>query len=695
MVVTNILFEIGLEEMPARFLNDAESQLEQKTKDWLTDLRIPYSEIVTYSTPRRLAVLIKDAAEKQPDIEEEARGPAKKIALDDNGEWSKAAVGFSKGQGMSVDDIYMKEVKGTEYIFVNKFIKGDQTVNLLPGFKEVILSLNFPKNMRWGNLDIRYARPIRWMAALFGREVIPMEIAGVTSSNVTYGHRFLGTKVQLDDAINYPVILSEQFVLADPKEREARIVQGIKGLEEEHDWNVTIDDDLLDEVRHLVEYPTVFYGGFDEEFLTVPEEALVTSMKEHQRYFPVRSKTGELLPYFIGVRNGDARHLDKVAKGNEKVLKARLSDARFFYEEDQKQSIEQNLAKLSKMVFQEKLGTIADKVQRVVKLTREISSVLKVDEATAKRAERAAEISKFDLVTNMVNEFTELQGIMGEKYARLFGEEENTAVAINEHYMPRSANGKLPETREGSIVSVADKLDTIVGCISVGIIPTGSQDPYALRRQALGILQIIKEQKWSISLEQMIDLTYNQIVQSGISIRDEQQIKSDLEDFFGLRASYLMKEKDIEQDVIDAVLTRGIGNYHFAVDKASVLTGKRADETFKSTQEALVRVLNLAGKGQIGPVNEQLFENDTEKALYSSYLEVEKEFEQAISSLDAEQALIVLAKLTQPIHQFFDHTMVMAEDEQIRDNRLHLLNQIAETVYKYADLRKVQWKQQF
>ncbi|MBM7569635.1 glycine--tRNA ligase subunit beta [Aquibacillus albus] len=695
MTTSNILFEIGLEEMPARFLNDAQQQLEQKSIEWLENLRLPYEEIQTFVTPRRLAILLKGVASKQPDQEEEARGPAKKIAQDEEGNWSKAAIGFTKGQGKSVDDIYFKEIKGTEYVFVNKYIKGQETEELLPGFKDTLLSLTFPKNMRWGELNIRYARPIRWIVALNDSKIIPMEIADVKSSNYSYGHRFLGEKIQLLDALDYEHTLKEQYVIANSAERKKRILEELKNIEQEMNWEIMIDDSLLDEVRHLVEYPTVFYGSFSEEFLTVPEEALITSMKEHQRYFPVRSKNGTLLPNFVAVRNGDDQFIETVAKGNEKVLRARLSDARFFYEEDQKQTIKQNLDKLKRMVFQEKLGTIADKVNRVVAISKEMTDLLHLSPEETKNVIRAAEICKFDLVTNMVNEFTELQGIMGEKYARLFGENKAVATAINEHYMPRHANDRLPNSTEGAIVSIADKLDTIIGCISVGILPSGSQDPYALRRQALGILQIINEKEWKINLESLFESTQSIIDNDDIKTINKEEVNQTVREFFKGRASYILKEENIDQDIIDAILASDLENFAFTLEKAKLLMEMKQDESFKDVQEAFVRVLNLASKGKDTGVDPNLFQNEYEKKLFESFNEVESKYGKVMEQGNAREAVNIVSHLSTPIHEFFDHTMVMVEDEKIKHNRLSLLNKIASMVFTFADLTKVQWKQQY
>ncbi len=438
----DLLLEIGLEEMPARFLNDSMVQLGEKLTGWLKEKNITHGEVKLFNTPRRLAVFVKDVAEKQDDIKEEAKGPAKKIALDADGNWTKAAIGFSKGQGADVKDLYIKEVKGTEYVFVQKFQAGQETKSLLPELSGLVTSLHFPKNMRWGNEDLRYIRPIKWIVALYGQDVIPFSITNVESGRTTQGHRFLGHEVSIELPSAYEEQLKEQHVIADPNARKQMIQSQLEAMAAENNWSIPVDEDLLDEVNHLVEYPTALYGSFESEFLSIPEEVLVTTMKEHQRYFPVKDKNGELLPHFITVRNGNSHAIENVARGNEKVLRARLSDASFFYKEDQKLNIDANVKKLENIVFHEELGSLADKVRRVTSIAEKLAGRLQADEDTLKHVKRAAEISKFDLVTHMIYEFPELQGIMGEKYARMLGEDEAVAAAVNEHYMPRSAGGE-------------------------------------------------------------------------------------------------------------------------------------------------------------------------------------------------------------------------------------------------------------
>lgn len=691
---TNVLFEIGLEEMPARYMDATAAQLNDKTEGWLQEIRLSYKQIKTFITPRRIAVLIEELQYKQDDQEEEVKGPAEKIAKDDSGNWSKAAIGFSKGQGKSVDDIYFKDVNGTKYVFVKKFIPGKTQTELLPGFKDIIMNLSFPKTMRWKNHSFRFIRPIKWLVALQNEQVIPFEITGVSTNNKTYGHRFLGEEIELNDPLQYEALLEKQFVIADRNKRKDQIVKQIQRLQNEKDWNIRIDEDLLNEVTNLVEFPTTYFGNFNEEFLTLPKEVLITSMNEHQRYFPVENQEGDLLPYFVFVRNGNDQHIEGVAKGNEKVLRARLKDAQFFYEEDQKMSIDRNLKQLERIVFQEKLGTIADKVDRTRKIATWISNELQLNDEVTQKIERAATISKFDLVTNMVDEFTELQGVMGHQYALILGEDKEVAKAIEEHYMPTQSHGALPETVVGAVLSMADKVDTIVGCFAVGLIPTGSQDPYALRRQAIGILEILKNQNWKLSIDQLLEQSYH-ILASKIKLEsDKVEILEQLKTFFNQRAAYIMREEDLEQDVIDAVLINELQAFSFMIEKATYLSKKRNDPTFKTKEEAFGRVINLANKAESHySLDPSLLTEAAEKALYTAWNEMVTDYTESILNNDVETAIDRLTQLVEPIHHFFDHIMVMHEEETIRNNRLALLKQVADTILDFADFTKVQWKQ--
>ena len=687
--MNDVLFEIGVEELPARFIDDAEKQLVDKTKQWLTELRIDYDSISSFSTPRRLAVIIHQIADQQKSIREEVRGPSEKIAKDEEGNWTKAAIGFTKGQNKTTDDIYVKEVNGTNYVFVEKFIEGKPTIDLLPSFKNIIESIHFPESMRWGTESITFSRPIRWLVALYNDQIIPFTIANVKTSNKTYGHRFLGNEIAIKDPLTYEEKLADHFVIANATNREQLIIQQIKELEKKENFQIIVEKNLLQEVRNLVEYPTVFFGTFAEKYLQLPAEVLITSMQEHQRYFPVQAEDGTLLPYFIGVRNGDSEAIEQVIKGNEKVLRARLADAEFFYAEDQKQSIRFYNEKLTRVVFHEKLGTVSEKVKRVKQNAQQIATMLNLRDDMIEQVGYAAEISKFDLMSNMVNEFPELQGIMGEKYALLMGEELEVAQAIKEHYLPIKSAGNLPQSIYGAILSIADKIDTIIGMISIGLTPTGSQDPYSLRRQAIGVLRILADKKWPMTIEDLCDLALRSYKQTA-----DEKVKEEVIHFFKQRASFLLREMDIEQDVIDALLKNNIGNFAYVISKAEVLSAKRNDLEFKDTQEALVRVINLAKQNiDEQKINPALFETESEEALYTAYKQVVSRYEQAINNYQAEDAMACLSELTKVIHDFFENNMVMADDEQIKMNRLTLIHLIARMIHDFADLSMIQWRQ--
>ncbi|MDH4615674.1 glycine--tRNA ligase subunit beta [Brevibacillus sp. AY1] len=683
----DLLLEIGLEEMPARFVAQAAAQFKEKVEKWLAQERLPFDQITSYETPRRFAVLVSGLAEKQPDRNDEAKGPARKIAQDEAGNWSKAAQGFARSNAVEVDQLYFKEVNGVEYIHARKSEAGKETKDLLPQLSDVIAGMSFPKNMRWGANELKYLRPIRWMVALFGEELIDLEIAGVHAGRITRGHRFLGKEVELGSPDEYVSKLAEQYVVVNPEERRATIVEQIRRMEQEQGWKIPMDEGLLDEVVHLVEYPTALFGTFEEEFLSIPREVLVTSMREHQRYFPVENAEGQLLNHFVTVRNGDSRALENVAKGNEKVLRARLSDARFFYEEDQKLSIESCTKRLESIVFHEELGTIGDKVRRVRKTAAQIADKLAISQAEAQQVDRIAEIAKFDLVTNMVGEFPELQGIMGEDYARKAKESDVVARGVFEHYLPRFAGDQMPGSTQGAIVSMADKLDTIVGCFAIGIVPTGSQDPYGLRRMAAGIVSILIERNWTLSLEQLWDAALSAYAEQGVNKRTADEVKKDLIDFFALRLKNVLQENGIRYDVIDAVLSANVSLVPAVLAKAKALMAAVAsDEEYKLIVEQFNRVNNLAQKATADDVNESLFAEQVERDLYTAYQSVSKEIE---SLDDQEKVLASLATLKEPIKSFFDQVMVMAEDPAVRANRLGLLLRLSRLIFGYADFAKL------
>ncbi|VTR63342.1 glycyl-tRNA synthetase subunit beta [Actinobacillus pleuropneumoniae] len=688
----DLLFEIGLEEVPARFLRAAMEQLQDKLVKWLDASRIAHGEVTAFATPRRLAVWVRNVADKQEDVSEEVKGPSRKIALDDSGQWSKAALGFAKSQGVDPESFTFKELGGVEYIYVTKNSVGVDTKSILSeGLLGILTSMTFPKNMRWGAHEFKFVRPIKWMVAMLGSETVDLEITGVKAGNVTRGHRFLGGEAVIPEASAYRDVLREQHVIVDVNERQEMIVSQIQALAQEKDWNIAIKDDLLEEVLFLVETPTVLYGSFDSSFLHIPQEVLITSMREHQRYFPVLDKQGQLLPYFVTVRSGDSRSLDVIARGNEKVLRARLSDAKFFYEEDQKLQIKDALSKLESIVFHEELGTIGDKVRRIRRISDQLSAKLNVSADAADSVSRAADICKFDLVTQMVYEFPELQGVMGEDYARKAGEKEHVAKAVFEHYQPRFAGDSVPSTMVGSIVSIADKIDTIVGCFSIGIIPTGSQDPYALRRQAAGIVQIILEHKLPVTLSDVFGVALEVHENIRVLKRSTDEIRKDLKEFFGLRVKKLLSE-DQRYDVVDAVITAGFDHVVSVVSRGhALMNAVESVHDFKTTVESFNRVSNLAAKAGKAAVNAELFTESEENKLYEAWNAIRADYDVALQAADGERSLSLLSGLREPITGFFDSVMVMAEDEAVRANRLALLSGIDGDLKRYADFTKLVW----
>ena len=685
----DLLLEIGLEEMPAHVVTPSRIQLEEKVIKFLDEHHLDYETVQSFATPRRLAVKVTAIPEKQADVEEEVKGPAKKIALDAEGNWSKAAQGFVRGQGVTTEDIVFKESNGVEYVYVTKFTKGQSAKEVLTKLNDVITSLTFPVTMHWANYDFEYIRPIHWIVALLDDEVIPFKVLEVTTGQTSRGHRFLGDDVTFQHANEYETKLKEQFVVVQPNERKQMIVDQANALAAEKNWQLALDEELLEEVTNLVEYPTAFVGSFDEKYLSVPDEVLVTSMKEHQRYFEVRNDQGLLMPHFIAVRNGDNVHLENVIKGNEKVLIARLEDAEFFYNEDKKLTIEACVEKLKNVTFHEKIGSIYEKMQRVALIAQIIGRKVGLSEDELEDLKRASEIYKFDLVTNMVGEFPELQGIMGEKYALLQGEKPAVATAIREHYLPTSSEGELPETAIGAVLALADKLDSVFSFFSVGMIPTGSNDPYALRRQTYGVIRIIEDKGWTFPLVQLqteVDEAVNQDVEKyGVLLNEGQ---AEVVEFVKARLRQLLMTKNVRHDIIDAVVSAEQADLSKLFASANILKSRFEDQDFKPSMEALTRVINLAKKGQelLGDTEEgidpSLFENKAEKELYQAVNDLSEAFATRTIAENYE-ALVNLRPL---IDAYFNETMVMVEDEKVKQNRLKQLMQIAKMALSIASL---------
>jgi len=689
METRDLLLEIGVEEMPAQFMPGALKQLGDVAAEGLKDARLQYSDLSTYGTPRRITLYVFGLAASQEDLAVKSRGPSVKVAFDADGNPTKALQGFARGQGVDIDEVVQEEVKGVPYVFAHRVEKGQLATEVLPGLMDKwIHALSFPKPMRWGRGEMRFARPIRWLVAMYGSQVLPLEVGRIQAGNITRGHRFLHPEsVQLEEPGQYLAKLQEAWVIADQDRRRQMILDQVQDLAAQHGGMVPEDDKLLTEVSYLVEYPTALYGEIPEEYMDIPAEVLVTSMKEHQRYFPVVKEDGILLPGFIAVRNGSEQHLDVVRVGNEKVLRARLDDAAFFWTEDQKTSLADQRHKLAKVVFMENLGSIGDRVERLEALTLCLADQLGVGAQEKEQAHRAAALAKSDLVTQMVNEFPELQGIMGEKYANLGGEAPQVGQAIREHYLPRHAGDALPQSAPGTLVALADKIDVIIGCFAQGLIPTGSQDPYALRRQAQAICLIAMEGDLPLSLAALAQESYK-LYQDKFSLqRSWTEVWQDVAGFFQQRLSFLLKEAGTRYDVVDAVLAAGIDQPTEVQKRALALTNFRGQADFAALLTAYTRAANLARKGEGHSVNPQHFQDPAEGRLWEGVQEARNKI--AAAPGDYAAALQTLADLRPVIDAFFDAAMVMAEDEAVRRTRLALLQAVVDLMEGIADLSKI------
>ncbi|WP_434511387.1 glycine--tRNA ligase subunit beta [Desulfitobacterium sp. AusDCA] len=683
----DFLLEIGTEEIPAKFAPGVLQQLEEKARKQLQELRLDFAELKVYTTPRRIAVLIKDLAEKQTDLEAEVKGPAFKAAFDADGNPTKAAQGFARGQGVDPKDLFVQELNGVPYVYARKFEAGKPASELLAQFcLDLITGLHFPKPMRWANLDFRFARPIRWIVALFGTEVIPFEFVGLTSGRVSRGHRTLGHDIEIKEPAQYLESLRQVFVMVDPEERKKVIWEQIQKLAQDAGGTVDEDAELLEEVMHIVEYPTALMGEVADKYMHLPEAVITTPMKEHQRYFPVRSKSGKLLPHFITVRNGGTHALDKVKAGNEKVLKARLEDAAFYYREDQKQPLAELVGKLEKIVYHDKLGTVRQRVERVRSLAREIAIQLGLGEKEKSWIDRTALLAKADLVTLMVYDFPELQGIMGADYAAISGEPQEVATGILEHYQPRFAGDALPASLTGQVVSIADKLDAIVGAFGIGIQPTGSQDPYALRRQAQGIVGILIDAGWDISLKKLFAESYESFSRQGVKLQPLAEILPALHDFFLQRLRYVLQEQGLRYDTVDAALTNAGDSMMRTAKKASVLAEKRETAEFVPYSQAFIRCLNLSKKAETQALNPKDLVDPAEIDLSEAISLRKERFDNLVTLGEYSQAYQVASELIPYIEDLFQAVMIMVEDEKLKQARLALLSECVEMLGCLGDL---------
>ena len=671
------LLEVGVEEMPAHVVTPSIKQLHKRVADYLKDERISFDEIKEYATPRRLALLISGLADKQPDVDESVKGPAKKIAQDADGNWTKAAIGFSRGQGASVDDIEFKDVKGVEYVFVEKHIAGKPVTEVLKNLPAVITSMNFPTLMKWGYNNLQFIRPIRWLVSLLNDQVVPFKILDVETGRTTRGHRFLGHNIDLQNASDYADELYKEFVIVDPAKRKQVINDQIDAIVEEHNWVIDKDADLLEEVTNLVEWPTAFAGSFDKKYLVLPDEVLITSMKDNQRFFYLRDHDGNLLPNFIAVRNGNKEHLENVIKGNERVLVPRLEDAKFFYEEDQKLTIDQYVERLKRVSFHDKISSMYDKMQRTAVIAQLIGKRLNLTDDELADLDRAAHIYKFDLTTQMVGEFAELQGIMGGIYARIFGEKDDVALAIREQYMPISAEGELPQSKLGAILAIADKLDSILSFFAVDMIPSGSNDPYALRRQAFGIVRIINARGWHLSLLGIQPALIKALAAANVETSfDLNKNIAAVRQFFLDRVKQFFSGEKLRHDIIDTVTDTQNDDIEGIFEAATAIDQHKDDPDFKDGIEALTRVIRIAKKGDKNAakeVNPDLFENPSEQKLYDAVNDVEGQFDDRTVA----ENFTALRELSPVITEYFDENMIMDKNEAVRNNRLAQLGILA------------------
>ena len=685
----SLLLEIGLEELPAQYVRTSSEQLATRVEDFFKQENLAFESVEAFATPRRLAVRVNGLEEEQEDRVEIFKGPSLAIAQKD-GAWTRAAEGFVRGKGLTTDDIYVETIKDVEYIHVKQLLKGKSTKEVVKNLSSVITDMKFPVTMRWAAHTFEYIRPIHWIVALYGEEVIKeIQVLDVKAGRVSRGHRFLGKDTKIASPEQYEQALAAQFVIVNQDERKALVRKQIEELAAKNAWTVPIDEELLEEVSSILEYPTAFAGTFDEKYLVVPEPVLVTSMKEHQRYFVVYNAKGELQPYFISARNGNDYMIENVAKGNQKVLTARLEDALFFYEEDKKVPMTAFLKKLETLNFHAKIGSMTEKMNRVQLLVGRIASELNVDAKDIQTAQRAAAIYKFDLVTNMVGEFPELQGIMGEIYAKNYGETPEVARAIREHYMPISADGELPSSVPGALLAIADKLDTFLSFTAAGMLPKGSNDPYALRRQVMGLVQIVEAFDWHLEIEEfaklLLGLDYAEFLED-----KKEDVQAFVLGFIRERLAQRMTTVTKRHDIIEAVLNSNSKSVPEQMKAVAVLEKEVSNAAIKDITEALNRVINISSKGFAEARHSSEYsidkvETESERQLVESIATLRKDFE----NYSAQEKLAAFASITPKIHEFFNENMVMVDNEEIRTNRLRFLRELALMILEFADFTEL------
>lgn len=688
-MATELLVEIGTEEIPAGFIPPVLEEMKSSFQKLLEQERIRVGEIVTLATPRRLTLMAREVAERQEELTAEIVGPPKAVAFDAAGRPTPAASGFARSQGVSIEDLITVATERGDYLAVKKCTPGqpsrDRLTEIIPQW---ILGLSFPKSMRWGSLPITFARPIHWIAALLGDEVIPFTVGDINSGATTYGHRFMAPqpiRLPAADLEAYIHALREAYVLVDPVARQAKLEEELARAAAQVNGQVVPDPALLQENTFLVEYPTATVGNFDDKFLVLPDEVLITAMREHQRYFSLRDAVGKLLPHFIAINNTLAKDPLVVQQGHERVLRARLSDAMFFFQEDRKMRLDEWVEELKGVVFHSRLGTSYEKMVRFRALARYLAKHLLPEQVEP--VSRAATLCKADLVSGMVGEFPSLQGIMGREYARLAGEAPEVAEAIFEHYLPRHAGDQLPENPIGALVGLADRLDTICGCFGVGLIPTGTADPYGLRRQALAIIHILLNRRDYLDLPGAIAFSLA-LLKDKLS-EPVEKTAAEVLDFFRTRLHHLLTGEGYSFEVVEAVLSTAFTDVVEAVEKVKALEEVRRSPDFPALALAFKRVINISRGTPPAPVDPGLFEHPAEHELLKATVQMETAVNQALPARHYPEVCRALAALKAPVDRFFDDVLVMTEDVKRRQNRLALLVRISETFLKMADFSRI------
>lgn len=682
----DLLFEIGTEELPWGAQDSGREQLERNAASLLENHRLTYAGIEIYSTPRRLTLLVKDLEERQADREEMVKGPSRSAAFDAEGKPTKAAEGFCRSKGAAVEDLETRETEKGEFVFLRVKEEGKPASEVLPGLlDELLRSFTFPKSMRWGSGEFRFARPVRWLLALYGKEVVTCGVEGLESTHFTRGHRFLSHNPHVvREPSAYLEVLEEACVIASQEKRRELVLEAMEEACRERGLKPIPPADLVDEVTDLTEWPHILAGTFPEKYTDLPREVLVTAMQEHQRYLPTEDAGGNLANVFLVVQNADPAREEIIRRGNERVLKARLEDAEFFYREDAKLTLEDRLDALSKVVYQARLGSYRDKVERVEKLTSALCEALHLDSDTARRAARAARLAKSDLVSSMVIEFPSLQGVVGRIYALRDGEDSETAFAVEEQYAPRGAGDALPLTPAGAVLSLAEKLDNLAGCFSAGLIPSGSEDPYALRRQAQAVFSILEERGFHLDLERALSHALEPY-----SFTGSDEAEGQLAEFMAQRLRHLLLNQDYPYDLVEAVLDASLRDPLDAGERLRALAAAREAGSLARVYTAFERCYNLSLKGEGLALDERRLETEPERELHSRAVWAQQPLRDALDSGDFPGALEVLSELAPAVDRLFEETFIMVEDEAVRSNRLALLAEVVSLFAEFADFSQV------